>query len=62
MSNVKFWAKKLEHNALRDATVQAALLGSGWEVETIWECSVDAGIKRLLDRLRAAVSAGVRVS
>jgi DNA mismatch endonuclease (patch repair protein) len=51
MSNVKFWAKKLEHNGVRDATVQTALRASGWHVETIWECSVDAGLKKLLDRL-----------
>ncbi len=37
-SRPEFWVPKLSANAARDATVEAALRASGWQVLVIWEC------------------------
>jgi G:T-mismatch repair DNA endonuclease (very short patch repair protein) len=49
---VAFWAKKIDGNIARDARAREELASAGWRVETIWECSVDAGIQALLGQLR----------
>ena len=59
-SNIEFWSEKLGRNKTRDARAGVQLAAAGWKVETIWECSIDAGIDRLLKGLRADVRSGVR--
>ncbi|MDG4550715.1 MAG: DNA mismatch endonuclease Vsr [Candidatus Contendobacter sp.] len=39
-SNVEFWQRKLEGNAIRDIENQARLIEMGWRVIVIWECEV----------------------
>ena len=53
-SNVGFWDVKLARNVERDRAVAEALAAAGWVVETIWECSLETGIERVLARLSGA--------
>lgn len=39
-SNVEFWQRKLEGNAIRDIENQARLIEMGWRVIVIWECEI----------------------
>lgn len=39
-SNVEFWQRKLEGNAIRDIENQARLVEMGWRVIVIWECEI----------------------
>ena len=39
-SNVEFWQRKLEGNAIRDIENQAHLIEMGWRVIVIWECEI----------------------
>ncbi|HEV2818258.1 MAG TPA: very short patch repair endonuclease [Allosphingosinicella sp.] len=54
-SNVEFWNAKLDRNAARDEANRQALVGRGWHVLTVWECSVDQGIEHILTHLHALV-------
>lgn len=56
-SNTGFWDLKLARNVERDRAAAEALAAAGWTVETVWECSLQAGIERVLDRLNGATSA-----
>ena len=38
MSNVEFWARKIDRNVERDRRVTADLQALGWDVLTIWQC------------------------
>lgn len=53
-SNTEFWDTKLARNIERDRAAQDALRAAGWTVEVIWECSLAAGIERVLTRLSGA--------
>lgn len=53
-SNTGFWNVKLARNVERDGEAQKALRAAGWAVEVIWECSLTAGLERVLGRLRDA--------
>ncbi len=53
-TNVDFWGPKLDRNVERDLANQAALEAAGWQVVTIWECSLADGTARLIEDLRAA--------
>jgi DNA mismatch endonuclease, patch repair protein len=44
-SNIEFWNKKL------DGRNQAALTSAGWRVFIIWECSLAAGLNRIVRHL-----------
>ena len=50
-SNTAFWTRKIEGNALRDATVRSNLRKAGWRVLVVWECST-----RLEDSRRSLAS------
>ena len=52
-SNIEFWNRKLDSNIARDRQNQATLRAAGWNVEVIWQCSLEAGCDRLLARLDA---------
>jgi DNA mismatch endonuclease (patch repair protein) len=52
-SNVEFWNRKLDSNIARDAQNHAALHAAGWNVEVIWQCSLEAGCDRVLAGLDA---------
>lgn len=56
-TNETFWADKITRNRQRDDEAATALKSGGWDVVTIWQCDLNAGISELLsclDRLRAA--------
>jgi DNA mismatch endonuclease (patch repair protein) len=50
-TNTDFWDPKLGRNMERDRAAQEALRAAGWAVEVVWECSLAAGIERVLGRL-----------
>ena len=50
-SRVEFWSKKIDGNIVRDRRNQAALRSTGWHVFVIWECTLQAGCRRLMHRL-----------
>lgn len=56
-SNTGFWHAKLARNVERDRAAVEALTAAGWTVETVWECSLEAGVERVLARLRRAPAA-----
>lgn len=39
-SNVEFWARKLQGNAVRDRRSIARLRAMGWSVGVVWECKI----------------------
>ena len=39
----EYWMKKLTGNKERDARAESALLASGWDVLTLWECELRKG-------------------
>lgn len=41
-SNTRFWQEKVEKNQRRDAAVALRLEARGWNVITVWECSLDS--------------------
>ena len=41
-SNTRFWEDKVARNRRRDAAVAVRLEARGWNIITIWECSLDA--------------------
>lgn len=46
-TRMEFWREKIEHNMQRDERNIQALLGAGWRVATVYECSVrSAGTER----------------
>jgi DNA mismatch endonuclease (patch repair protein) len=49
----QFWNKKLNQNRLRDQKSIAALEVMGWNVFVVWECSLEAGIDKVLRVLAA---------
>lgn len=56
-SNVSFWDAKLARNVERDHAAVEALAATGWAIETVWECSLQAGIEQVLARLSGALLA-----
>lgn len=56
-TNRTFWASKIARNRKRGVEATYNLESLGWEVVTIWQCELNAGINQLigsLDRARAA--------
>ena len=54
-ANRDYWTAKVARNRARDEAAREALTGSGWRVETLWECELkDEGAvtARLDDLLR----------
>ena len=51
-TNRDYWLTKVARNRARDAASQAALIGSGWRCQVVWECELkDAvGLKSRLAR------------
>jgi DNA mismatch endonuclease (patch repair protein) len=53
-SRVAFWSEKLNGNKARDVLNIDALLQSGWQVHTVWQCelrdlaALEVGLKRFL--------------
>lgn len=57
-TRTKWWLDKIGNNHIKDITAQTKLLGLGWDVLTIWECSLkkpfEIGVlTQLLKRLRS---------
>lgn len=50
-SNAEFWHSKFEANVRRDARNADQLRAEGWRVFTVWECSLDHGIDRVVTLL-----------
>ncbi len=51
-ANQEYWRRKISRNIERDRRVQTLLRETGWQVVTIWECSLSEGIANLLELLR----------
>ena len=54
-ANRDYWTAKVARNRARDEAAREALTGSGWRVETLWECELKdeaAVTARLEDLLR----------
>ena len=52
-SNVDYWERKIARNVERDKSHLTALGDAGWQVVTIWECSIDAGLEELMRSLHS---------
>jgi DNA mismatch endonuclease, patch repair protein len=50
-SNVQFWNAKLDRNITRDRQQRAALQALGWTVVTVWECTIEEGVRAVLAEL-----------
>lgn len=55
-TNVDYWTKKLQRNALRDKETITLLKKSGWRCAVIWECQAKDPVRleRILRRLFAS--------
>lgn len=51
-TNVRYWRDKKLANHRRDAQSSRALRRLGWSVLVIWECALERGIRRVVQRLR----------
>lgn len=54
-SREDFWRKKIEGNQQRDARNQKALLGSGWRVLLVWECSIKGRTRLEADEILSRI-------
>jgi DNA mismatch endonuclease (patch repair protein) len=54
-SNLEYWLPKLARNKERDTAAEAALIGQGWTVLTIWECDI-RNISKLCEKIRQFLS------
>lgn len=50
-SNKEYWESKLNKNRTRDEKNSKKLQRLGWNVKTIWECSLTEDTKRLINQL-----------
>jgi DNA mismatch endonuclease (patch repair protein) len=50
-SNQSYWLPKIKENQERDREKSEQLNVLGWRTAVIWECEIDAGIRRILDEL-----------
>lgn len=50
-SNKAYWQQKIAGNIRRDRRCRRLLSKTGWHYWTVWECSLNSGIKRLLGKL-----------
>jgi len=46
-----FWRQKIEGNARRDCTVQAALVRANWRVLVVWECALRGPKRRTMEEV-----------
>ena len=52
-TNVEFWEAKISKNRERDAQAVRELEQLGWEVRTVWECSLLEDAEQLVQALNA---------
>lgn len=50
-SRTDFWRAKISGNVVRDRKVRDELLGAGWRVLEIWECTLKGRKRRPLDEV-----------
>jgi DNA mismatch endonuclease, patch repair protein len=56
-SNQEYWTRKIERNVNRDRSTRRRLNLLGWHCFTLWECSLERGVRRILrliERLQAS--------
>mgnify|MGYP001163553444 CR=1 FL=1 len=51
-SNVEYWRQKFEKNVSRDQKKEWSLIEMGWDVLTIWECSLVDGASSVVSFLK----------
>lgn len=51
-SNINYWRRKIDGNAVRDKKNIALLEDLGWHVFTIWECDLRSGLEMTLRALK----------
>ena len=51
------WREKLSRNIQRDSEVLAALRKLGWETAVVWECEINQGISKVLQKLKLFLDA-----
>ena len=47
-TNTRYWQKKIGRNIERDKSNRAKLEADGWTVVVIWECSLEDGVRAVL--------------
>lgn len=57
-TRAEFWDDKLGRNRERDAATIAALVGMGWRVAVVWECSIRADHVAAVEQLSAWLEGG----
>lgn len=49
-----YWEEKLAKNQERDERALKAIKEMGWQTAVIWECTLDADLKKIIRRLKKA--------
>lgn len=55
-SNTDFWMAKFARNTERDRQKEQALLQSGWQVVTAWECAIKANTGKVVRELKRYIN------
>ncbi len=56
-SNVEYWEAKIRGNQQRDSRIVKVLQDTGWNVITIWECSLTASLfLETIDKIEDAIT------
>lgn len=50
-SNVEYWTKKFQRNAVNDAMNKDALEQQGWNVVVLWECELKKDFDQVMNKL-----------
>jgi DNA mismatch endonuclease, patch repair protein len=53
-SNAAFWIEKIAKNIRRDRAARRALRKLGFDVQTVWSCSLEASVRVLTAKLQRA--------
>ena len=60
-TNKKYWLPKIENNVKRDRYIARKLRECGWHVLTVWECQLNKGLDKYLNRIEKSICAELGV-
>jgi len=62
-ANRRYWENKVAGNLKRDRRAKRDLAAMGWHYATVWECSLEMGIRRAIGKigaLKRSIQSGYR--